>query len=91
LKWALLSAFLVPVAICQILVTVAGFMRGQIDSGIPAPLFFAFCGLQLLVVEYLVYLARGARLDGVFLAIFCVTYSLFGVFLATMSFQDTFI
>jgi hypothetical protein len=65
-------------------------MRGEIKSGMPAPLFFAFCAVQLLIIGSLVYIARGARFAAIFLAIF-IAYSLIAAFVATMSFQDTFI
>jgi hypothetical protein len=89
-RWVLLG-FLAPIAICQLLVAIAGYMRGDLNYGMPAPLFFAFCAVQLLIIVYLVYVAKGTRLAALLLAVFCVAYSLMAAFIATMSFSDTFL
>jgi hypothetical protein len=82
--------FSFTVTICQILVAVAGFMTGDTKTGMPAPLFFAFCALQLLIIGYLICLARGTRLPLSCLR-FSVLHSLIVALVATMSFRDIFI
>jgi hypothetical protein len=89
-RWELL-VFLIPVAICQALVAIAGFLRGQLSGEITSPIQSAVLLLQLLIIGYLVYRSRGMRLAATFLGLFCVAYSLFAVFVAGMSFRDTWL
>src|SRR5688572_1232510 len=57
-RWALM-VFLIPVAICQVFVTVAGFMRGDLSGAVLETILYTFIGIQLLIIGYLLYLAQG--------------------------------
>lgn len=94
-----LLLFLLPFALSEILVGVAGAMRGQVRIGEADPALvdlvhgglFIFMAVQVAISAYLVYLLKGARSSAIALAIFTVTYAAFAAFVATMSFSDTWL
>lgn len=89
-----LAVFLALPAASQMLVVVAGFMRGRVGHNELHYIFFGLSGfilLQLVAACYLVFRLTAARLPALALAIFSLTYALFASFVALMSFQDTWL
>ena len=86
--------FLLLFGLSEVLVGLAGLMRGQVrpsaSDGLAA-ILYAFLGLQLSVSVYLLYRIRGARLATAALGIFSVTYAAYAIFIAGMSFTDTWL
>jgi hypothetical protein len=81
-----LLLFFIPFGLSELVVSVAGLLRGQIaDTGL---ILFPFVVVQLVLSVYLVFDLRGARIAASALAIFSFTYALFGAFVASMSFTD---
>ncbi len=81
---------LLPVA-SQVLVVVAGFMRGSLREEANQPILLAFLLLQIAVAAYFVFRLNGARLSAAALAVFTVSYALFAAFVAAMAFSDTWL
>lgn len=86
-----LLIFLVLPAASQVLVIVAGFMRGQLAAEVHEPILLAFLLLQTGVAGYFVFRLSGARLPATALAIFTLSYALFSAFVATMAFNDSWL
>lgn len=83
--------FGIPFLLTEALVAFAGFYRGQVDEAISKPVLLIFLALILLISVSLVWRMQGARLPALLLAIFSVTYGLFGAFVAAMSFSDNWL
>ena len=86
--------FLLPSALSQGLVAIAGIMRGQVPySGITALTvgILTFMAAQFIICGYLIYRVKGARVSATALSVFSVTYATFSVFVAGMSFTDNWI
>ena len=86
-----LLMFLLLSAASQVLVVVAGFMRGSLRDGADQPILLAFLLLQIVVAGFFVFRLKGARLPAAALAVFTVSYALFAAFVATMAFRDTWL
>jgi hypothetical protein len=82
-----LFLFLIPAAITELFVAIAGAMRGlaPYDSHILTVALSLFVGLQIILAIYLVFAMKGARLAATALALFSVTYAMFATFIAGMS------
>ena len=86
-----LFIFLVPLAASQILVIVAGFLRGALrpdPNHIISWILGTFILLQIVWSAFIVFRLRGARWPGAALAIFNSSYALFAAFVAAMAFSD---
>jgi hypothetical protein len=83
-QWRLLI-FLLPTALSQIYVAVAGWFRGKPKGGASLLVFLV---LQLVFIVYLVYRSKGARPAAIALALFCIAYALFAAFIAGMAFAN---
>jgi hypothetical protein len=85
-----LLLFLIPAAITELFVAIAGVMRGlaPYDSHILSVVLCLFVGLQVILAVYLIFALKGARLAGTALALFSITYAIFGAFIAGMSFTN---
>jgi hypothetical protein len=76
-----------PIA-SQGLVVVAGFLRGQLPDGQTNVVTYPFIAAQVVLIGFLVYRMKSARIAASLLAVFCITYALFATVVATMSFND---
>lgn len=94
-----LLLFLFPLALSELLMIIAGAMRGQVHMGQASPALvnfangglFVFVAVQVAVSAYLFYLLKGARSAAAGLAIFSITYGVAAAFVAGMSFSDVWI
>jgi len=91
-KTSLLIFLLLPAA-SQILVVVAGFLRGAFRSDGNQLSFWlsAFVLLQIACAAYLVWRLRGARRPATALAVFTSSYAFFAAFVAAMAFSDNWL
>ena len=86
-----LLLFVLPFAFSEILVAVAGVMRGHVPVTGDAVLnvgLLVFFAAQIAISGYLIYSIKGARASAAALGVFSVSYAAFGVFVAAMSFTD---
>jgi len=86
-----LLLFFIPFTLSQLLVSIAGALRGQLpgaSSGNPLLLFML---LHVVLVAYLIYFLVGARGAAAALAVFSLTYALFAALVASMSFSDNWL
>ena len=85
--------FLVLFALSEMLVVIAGVMRGQVRpmSGPLNVWLYVFLGLQLVLSGYLIYRIKGARTSATALGVFSVTYAATATFVAAMSFTDSWL
>ena len=87
-----LLLFLLLIVATQVLVVVAGFLRGSLRGTTNQltlqTLLGAFLLLQIAFAGYLVWRLKGARWPAVALAIFTSSYAAFGAFVAAMAFSD---
>ena len=87
-----LLIFLVLPAASQILVVVAGFMRGWIrDPSLVGSILTVFMLLQIAGAGYLVFRSKGVRLAAAALAIFTSSYAAFASFIAMMAFRGAWL
>jgi len=93
-----LLLFLAPFALSEVLVTVAGLMRGLVREGQGSPALvqlvnaglLVFVAVQIVVCACLIYRLR-ARSAAIALAIFSLTYAIFAAFVAGMAFSDSWL
>jgi len=89
-----LLVFLIPFAASEIFAIVAGFWRGAFIRD-PAHLLAwisgAFLLLQIAGSAYVVWKLKGARWPAAAVAIFNSSYALFAIFVAGMSFSDSWL
>lgn len=74
----------------HLFVAVAGFFRGAIHES-NMLIVCSFLLLQLAAAVYLVYRLKGVRLSATLLALFTLSYAWFAAFIASMSFNDTWL
>lgn len=92
-----LRLFLVPFALSEMLVAIAGFMPGQVRQGSADTALvqfvdgslFVFMAIQIAVPTYLAYRLKGA--SAIAFAIFSVTYAAVAAFVASMTLRDTWL
>ena len=75
----------------QILVVVAGFLRGAFrydPNHIGAWILGIFMLLQIVGAAYIVWRLEGARWPAAAIAIFTSSYAFFAAFVASMAFSD---
>ena len=81
--------FGLPFLASQLLVAVAGLLRGDLPGSqavfVLAPFMFVILGWS----SYLVYKATGARVPAFFLAVFTLSYAAYASFVSWMSFADS--
>jgi len=80
--------FLASVGASELLVTIAGALRGNLRGTSASPILMGFVALQLALFGLLIWRCRGSRLAAVALSAFCLTYSLEAGFVAGMAFND---
>ena len=78
-----------PFLASQVLVAVAGFLRGEVDSSQSPIVLLTFMAVILGWSLFLVYKAKGARIPALLLAVFTVSYASYASFVSWMSFSDT--
>jgi hypothetical protein len=83
--------FVLPFVLSEILVGVAGALRGQLTGNASTPLLLTFFGAQVAGSSYLIYRIKEARLSAVALGVFTVTYAAAAVLVAGMSFSDSWL
>ncbi|WP_333570998.1 hypothetical protein [Sphingomonas sp.] len=87
--------FLALFAASELLVALAGIMRGEVRAvGSSTPLSLGlnlFLGAQILASGYLIYRIKGARAPAAALSVFSVTYAATAAFVASMSFSDSWL
>jgi hypothetical protein len=88
-KTSLLIFLLLPTA-SQILVVVAGFMRGAFrsDANQLTLWILTFVLLQMAGAGYIVWRLKGARGPATAIAVFTSSYAVFAAFVAAMAFSD---
>jgi len=82
-----LLLFLLSPALSGLLVAFAAVREGGLPVSFEQSLLLGFLGVQILLVVFLVYRIREARAAAAALAVFCLTYAGFALFLA-LSFGD---
>ena len=86
-----LGFFIIPVALSEVLVAVAGASIGRLpDAASQLPLLL-FIAIQVVVAGYLIYRVEESRKAAFALAVFSVTYALFAAFVAGMAFSDVWL
>jgi hypothetical protein len=91
---ASLLAFLLPSAASQILVVVAGFLRGAFQhdpNHLALWIIGTFMLLQIVGAAYIVWRLEGARWPAAAIAIFTSSYASFAAFVAGMAFSDNWL
>ena len=83
------SWLLTSIVLSEILVIVAGLLRGRFDN--PGPWLALFVAIQLALLATLVFRLKSIRLTTVPLAYFAFTFALAAAGLADMSFTDSWI
>jgi hypothetical protein len=86
-----LLIFLMPLAASQLLVIVAGFLRGVFRPDSYYMISWitgAFILFQIAASAYIVWRLRGARWSAAAITIFNLSYALHAGFVATMAFSD---
>jgi hypothetical protein len=86
-----LLIFLAPTAASQLLVAVAGLLRGafrQDPSHLSLWILGLFMLLQLAGSAYIVWRLKGARWPAAAIAVFTSSYAFFAAFVASMAFSD---
>jgi len=89
-KTSLMIFLLLPAA-SQILVVIAGFMRGSLRYDANQPILWTFLLLQIAAAGYIVWRLKGARRPAAALAVFTSSYAFFAAFVAAMAFSDTWL
>jgi hypothetical protein len=89
-RLGLLIFLLLPLS-SQVLVAVAGLMRGEVDSETSGVVLSAFFWSQLAVAAYFVFRLKGARLPAVLLGLFSLSYAVSASFVASMAFGDVWL
>lgn len=85
--------FLALFAMSELLVVIAGMMRGLVNpmSGALNVWLYVFLGFQCALAGYLIYRIKGARASAAALGVFSFTYATAATFVAAMSFTDTWL
>jgi hypothetical protein len=83
--------FAVPLLLSELLVGVAGALRGNVDASQANIVLLLFLAAQVMGAGYLVYKLRGVWPAAIALAIFSVSYAFFAAFVAGMSFTDSWL
>lgn len=84
--------FMLPFALSEGLVAIAGMMRGQVPGSAELTVvILGFMATQLVVSGYLIYRIKGARISATALSMFSLSYAAFSIFVAGMSFTDNWI
>lgn len=87
--------FLALFAASELLVAIAGLMRGQVrPSGSEIALstgMLLFLAAQCVASGYLVYRIKGSRVAASAFGFFCITYAAAATFVAAMSFTDNWL
>lgn len=88
-----LLLFLLPFSDNELLVAIAGFARGRFreSNATMSGVQLGFLAAQIVAMIYLVYVSKSARISAVLLAAFTLTYAVFSMFVASMSFSDTWL
>lgn len=89
-----LLVFVLLLAGSQILVAVAGFLRGALrpdPNNLLLWIVGAFIFLQITGAAYIVWRLKGVRLPAAAMALFSSSYALFAAFVAIMAFTDDWI
>jgi hypothetical protein len=86
-----LLIFLLLPLLSQVLVAVAGYMRGEVDSDTSGVVLSVFFWSQAAIAAYFVFRLKGARLPAVLLSLFSLSYAVFASFVASMSFGDVWL
>jgi len=87
-----LLVFLVLILVSQLLVVMAGLMRGSLRAGVTLDLLLlVFLLPQIAASAYLVWRLKGSRWPAAALAGFTSTYALFAAFVAEMAFRDVWL
>ena len=83
-----LLLFVFPFAVSECYVAIAGSFRGQVRGSASLLPFCIFIFVQLLLIGYVLYKSRQARVATFALTIFSVSYALFALFVGGMAFAD---
>lgn len=83
--------FLLPFVFSEALVGVAGLFRGKVDQASATAIISVFVVAVTAFAVWSIWRLKGFRLSAVQLAVFSITYSLFGAFVASMSFSDSWL
>jgi len=82
-----LTIFVLPFMLTEALAAVAGFYRGE-DGAFANYASNATLLVSAVVSIFGIYICKNARIAASLLCVFSVTYCLFGVFVADMSFSN---
>jgi hypothetical protein len=83
--------FLIPAVLSEALVALAGAFRGRVANTASHAILLGFFVLQLLLISYLIYRTRNARVAAAALGVFSLSYAFFAMFIASMAFSDVWL
>jgi hypothetical protein len=83
--------FFATAAASQLLVAIAGLLRGKVEDEASNPLLLGFLLAQLVFCGWRIWRSDKARVEALLLSLFTLTYALFAAFIAAMSFSDTWL
>lgn len=86
LLWLSLSPLL-----SHVLIASAFLLQGQVHGRLVSWTSWTFLAFQIVLLSFLVFRFKGARVPAVSLSIFGMTYALFSAFISTMAFTDTWL
>ncbi len=80
-----------PFLASQLLVAVAGFLRGELDGSQTQMVLIPYLVVILGWSSFLVFKAKGLRMAAVLLAVFTLSYAAYASFVSGMSLTDTWL
>lgn len=83
-----LLRFLVPIALSELLVAIAGSIRSKVPSSAVMLVLIFFLAIQVALNSYFVYRFKGARFASTLLLAFSLSYAVFAAFFAGMTFGE---
>ena len=83
-----LLLFIIPFLLSELVVFVAGVMRGQLGAEVPSAALVAFLAVQLMLSGFLIYRLTGARWAASALALFSMSYAFMATIIASMMLSE---
>jgi|CXWL01.1.fsa_nt_gi hypothetical protein len=90
-KRYVLLAFILPFVASELFVAIAGLLRGRLSTATTNSVLFGFLFTQVVLIGFLIYISRGARVSAALLSLFSISYAFFASFVAAMAFTDTWL
>lgn len=90
-RWRELLVFSTMPIASQVLVAVAGFVRGAVEASASNFVLSVFLLFQLALAGYFVFRLKDTRPQALMLAVFGMSYAFFASFIASMAFGDVWL